>query len=368
MLATSGNQTVDEETLLSFTAAATDPDIPANTLTFSLDAGAPAGASIDAATGVFTWTPTEAQRPGSYPITVRVSDNGTPKLFDEETITVTVNEANVALVLAAIGNRSGTVGASITFTATATDADVPANSLTFTLDPGALAGATIHPTTGLFSFTPTTAGTFPVTVRVTDSGGLSNIDTAVINVSDDDSTGPTILLGGSSGTETDGQDQQFTWDVSDVSGLSTIDVTITKVGFGVLASFATASGSYDFNQAGPGTYTLTVGALDNDGDRSGDQSSSTAERSVIVTDDDTTAPAITLGGSQGVEDESLTHRQHRPRRQRGGPARRAGRMDLRGRLRRARLPPRSGRRFERSGAAQRRHDPGRRSPRRPHWR
>ena len=46
---------------LTFTATATDADLPANTLTFSLDAGAPAGGmTIDASTGVFTWTPTEA--------------------------------------------------------------------------------------------------------------------------------------------------------------------------------------------------------------------------------------------------------------------------------------------------------------------
>ena len=78
VLAPIGAKSIDEGTLLSFTATATDVDLPANTLTFSLDAGAPAGASIDPATGVFTWTPTEAQGPGVYPVTVRVTDNGRP--------------------------------------------------------------------------------------------------------------------------------------------------------------------------------------------------------------------------------------------------------------------------------------------------
>src|SRR5205807_5665924 len=58
-----------------FPSTATDHDLPANTLTFSL-VGAPAGASIDAATGVFTWTPSEAQGPGSYSFQVRVTDDG----------------------------------------------------------------------------------------------------------------------------------------------------------------------------------------------------------------------------------------------------------------------------------------------------
>ena len=65
VLADLADRVIDEETLLSFTASATDPDLPAHTLTFSLT-GAPAGASIDPATGVFTWTPTEAQGPGTF--------------------------------------------------------------------------------------------------------------------------------------------------------------------------------------------------------------------------------------------------------------------------------------------------------------
>ncbi len=48
-------------------------DLPANTLTFSLS-GEPAGASIDPNTGVFTWTPTEAQGPEPYTFDVIVSD------------------------------------------------------------------------------------------------------------------------------------------------------------------------------------------------------------------------------------------------------------------------------------------------------
>ncbi len=57
-----GTETVDEQTLLTFTATATDADLPANTLTFSLS-GEPAGALIDPVSGVFTWTPSEAQGP-----------------------------------------------------------------------------------------------------------------------------------------------------------------------------------------------------------------------------------------------------------------------------------------------------------------
>jgi hypothetical protein len=65
--------TIPELSPYTFTATATDSDLPAQTLTFSL-VGAPTGATIDGTTGAFSWTPTEAQGPGSYPFTVRVSD------------------------------------------------------------------------------------------------------------------------------------------------------------------------------------------------------------------------------------------------------------------------------------------------------
>ena len=58
--------TTPEEMAYTFTAAATDVDVPAQTLTFSL-VGAPAGAAIDSDTGVFTWTPTERRAPATIP-------------------------------------------------------------------------------------------------------------------------------------------------------------------------------------------------------------------------------------------------------------------------------------------------------------
>src|SRR5207244_672645 len=146
-----GNKTVNELSALTFTATASDPDA-GQTLTFSLDAGAPAGATIGASSGAFSWTPTEAQGPASTPITVRVTDNGSPAMSASEATPRSVNEVNGAPVLAAIGNKTVNQGATLTFTATASDADVPANTLTFSLDPGAPSGATINGSTGAFSW------------------------------------------------------------------------------------------------------------------------------------------------------------------------------------------------------------------------
>jgi uncharacterized repeat protein (TIGR03803 family) len=88
VLAPIGNKTVVKNTLLTFTATATDAD-SGQTLKFSL-INAPQGATINATTGVFKWTPTAA---GASTFKVRVTDNGSPALHDDEQITVTVTNS-----------------------------------------------------------------------------------------------------------------------------------------------------------------------------------------------------------------------------------------------------------------------------------
>src|SRR5439155_25283933 len=90
--------TIPELAAYTFTASATDTDVPAQTLTFSL-VGAPSGASIDASTGAFSWTPSEAQGPGTYPFAVRVSD-GTATT--DSPITLQVTEANTPPALSGV--------------------------------------------------------------------------------------------------------------------------------------------------------------------------------------------------------------------------------------------------------------------------
>lgn len=166
-----GNRSVNEQVLLTFAAVASDADA-GQTLRFSLDSGAPAGATVDAVTGVFTWTPTESQGPGSYAIMLRVADNGLPPRSAAERIIVTVGEVNRPPVLDSLGSRSVAEGSLLTFTATASDSDLPARPWSFSLvNPPA--GAAIDTEAGVFTWTPTEAqgpGVHPVTVRVSDEG------------------------------------------------------------------------------------------------------------------------------------------------------------------------------------------------------
>ena len=181
-----GDKTVDEGTQLTFTATATDPD-GGDVLGFSLANGAsgtvPTGATIDATTGAFTWTPTEAQD-GLHTFDVCVFDGTDP---DCETIGVTVNEVttpNSPPVLGAIGNKTVNEGAPLTFTATASDADV-GDTLMFSLAGTIPAGAAIGASTGGFAWTPTEAqdGLHTFDVCVSD-GAVPDCETITVTVNE----------------------------------------------------------------------------------------------------------------------------------------------------------------------------------------
>ena len=84
-------------------------------------------------------------------VTITVTDSGTGNLIDSESITVTVNDTNTAPVLDPIGDQSVTTnGATLSFTATATDSDLPADTLTYSLDGASVGlGMSIDPNTGV---------------------------------------------------------------------------------------------------------------------------------------------------------------------------------------------------------------------------
>ncbi|MHC1768021.1 MAG: lamin tail domain-containing protein [Verrucomicrobiia bacterium] len=165
-----GDRALDEGQTLAFMANATDPDA-GQQLAYSLF-GAPEGATIEAATGAFAWSTSEADGPGQYSFTVRATDNGVPARWSAETITVTVRELNQNPILDALGDRAVDESSVLLFTAVARDLDLPAQSLRFSLDPGAPEGATVNELTGEFSWAPREdqgPASYPVTLRVTDN-------------------------------------------------------------------------------------------------------------------------------------------------------------------------------------------------------
>jgi hypothetical protein len=115
------------------------------------------GASINPSSGVFTWTPTEAQGPSVNSITVQVTDDGSPALSFSRTFTVTVNQVNTAPVLPAIADKTIKELSTLSFAVSATDSDIPANTLTYSLLGAVPSGASINASSGVFTWTPTAA-------------------------------------------------------------------------------------------------------------------------------------------------------------------------------------------------------------------
>ncbi|MBK7765951.1 MAG: tandem-95 repeat protein [Sulfuritalea sp.] len=109
-------QTVDEGSLLSVLLSATDPDGP--TRLWSLVSG-PAGATVNAATGEFRWTPVDG--PGTATVTVRVDDGGSPNLGAQTSFDITVRNVAPVLSLIAPSNATGRGGEAYSLTYSVSD-------------------------------------------------------------------------------------------------------------------------------------------------------------------------------------------------------------------------------------------------------
>jgi hypothetical protein len=90
VLAPVGDKSAVEGQTLSFPVTATDPNV-GDTLTYSASS-LPPGASFNASTHTFSWTPAAGQA-GSYPgVRFTVGDGTLPELTDSEDVTITVSK------------------------------------------------------------------------------------------------------------------------------------------------------------------------------------------------------------------------------------------------------------------------------------
>jgi hypothetical protein len=155
---------VSEGSPLTFNVQATDSDLPTQKLTYRLVNG-PTGLLVTT-NGAVSWTPTEAQGPSTNRVRIGVTD-GVANISQE--FDVIVVERNQSPVWTNPGTRRVTEGLQLTFTLKATDADVPVQTLSYTLEQGP-AGLKVA-TNGVLSWKPTEAqgpSTNQVTVSVSD--------------------------------------------------------------------------------------------------------------------------------------------------------------------------------------------------------
>ncbi|MDI1302234.1 MAG: putative Ig domain-containing protein [bacterium] len=151
----------------SYDVNATDPESQA--LTYSLTAN-PAGMTIDATTGVISWSPPQAGSNYTANVTVQVSD-GTNNVA--HSFTITVSSSNDPPVFTSVDVTSAAESLAYSYDVNATDPEGGALSYSLTASP---AGMTIDATTGVISWMPPEAlsnYTANVTVQVSD--GTNNV-------------------------------------------------------------------------------------------------------------------------------------------------------------------------------------------------
>jgi DNA/RNA endonuclease G (NUC1) len=112
-LAPISNKTVVLGNTLSFTAVASDIDLPTQTLTFGFVGEVPAGATINSATGAFSWTPTQAQAGKIYTFTIRVTDSGNLSSEQSFTVAVAYEWSNFLQPINSTGDNSFNAGSTI---------------------------------------------------------------------------------------------------------------------------------------------------------------------------------------------------------------------------------------------------------------
>ncbi|MBU0573329.1 MAG: putative Ig domain-containing protein, partial [Candidatus Margulisbacteria bacterium] len=225
---------------LSFVISATDPDN--NPLSYSAS-NLPSGASFNASTRTFSWTPTYDQSGTYNNITFTVSDGS---LTDSESITITVNNVNRAPSFTSTPVTAATVGMAYSYTASASDPD--GNTLTYSA-PTLPSWLSFNAATRVLSGTPSSAGSFSVTLRVSD--GSSSTDQAfVVTVTAAPNRAPTLDPVGNR-TVNENETLSFTISATDPDN---DPLTYTAVGLPDGATFNSSTRSFswmpDIGQAG----------------------------------------------------------------------------------------------------------------------
>jgi Domain of unknown function (DUF4347)/Cadherin-like/Cadherin domain len=183
------------------TVTASDADLPAPTLSYSISGGADAARfTIDSSTGALSFVtapnfeaPGDADADNVYDVIVQVSDGA---LSDSQALAVTVGDANEFGVGAvsdsnaaanSVAENAG-VGTLVGITALAADADATNNAVSYTLDDSAGGRFAIDAATGVLSLAGVldfeTSASHAVTVRASSADGSASTVTFTISVSD----------------------------------------------------------------------------------------------------------------------------------------------------------------------------------------
>ncbi len=282
-----GSKGVAEGDTQYIPVTATDPEN--DSLTYSAT-NLPTGATFNATTRTFSWSP-DYQQAGNYSVTFSVSDGS---LSDSETVTINVANTNRAPVLSAIGTKTVAEGSLLSFTISGSD---PENDgLTYSAANLPL-GASFNPATRQFVWTPdieltTNTRVYPVTFSVSD-GVLADSETVTINVTNVNRAPLLDAIGPQSLTEGDSINLVLT--ASDPDG-DALTYSATNLPTGAVFIPSTRSFSWIPDNTQAGAYDVTF--------RVSDASLSNSEIVTISVANGNEAPVLDAVGAQTISENS----------------------------------------------------------------
>ncbi|AZD34229.1 T1SS secreted agglutinin RTX [Pseudomonas chlororaphis subsp. aurantiaca] len=281
---TTASVSLAENTTAVTTVVATDVDLPTQTLSYSIVGGADAAKfSIVSSTGALSFisapnfeAPTDSGTNNVYDVIVRASD-GT--LFDDQAIVVTVTGVNdnSPVITSNGGGATASVNvaentATVT-TVVATDADLPAQTLSYSIlnTAGTDFSKFSISSSGVLTFNSAPdyenaqdiGGTdgdnaYVVDVQVADGNGGTDTQTITVNVQNVietpvDSVPPTVTVTGTALGSSIGSTSTVTFQFSEtVSGFNLSDVSVTTTSGAPRGTFS------NFTQVDGDTYTATL--------------------------------------------------------------------------------------------------------------
>jgi len=283
-------QTVDENQALTIKVQSSDPDKEDEAKLQVIVNNLPQGAIFDNTSGDVSWTPTYDQAGAYTNIAVSVKDPA--GLGVDKSFSITVNNINRSPELSPVGQQTITENAALSVTFQGTDPDKEDEGKLQYVGVNLPQGATIDPTSGTLSWTPsfTQAGSYQFTVKVTDAGGLSTELTIPVEVTDVNRSPQ--LQSVPAQTVDEGATVSFSLTATDEDTDNQLTYSISNLPNG--ASLDESNGQFSwtpgYDQAG--NYTLSAKVSDG-----------TAESSTSITvtvNDVNRAPTIDGGGSVTV--------------------------------------------------------------------
>src|SRR5437773_700426 len=198
--------------------------------------GLPPSLSVNTSTGLISGTPTTA---GTYSVSISATNSsGT----GSATLTLTIKPPPPVITSAT--TASGTVGVAFSYQITATNNPTSFNAT------GLPGGLTVNTSTGLISGTPTTAGTYTVTLSATNAGGTGSATLTLTVVNPP----PPVITSATTANGTVGV--AFSYQITATNNPTSFNATGLPAGLAV----NTTTGAISGTPTTAGTYTVTISA------------------------------------------------------------------------------------------------------------